>query len=141
MNPTEVFAILKYGVNILLVGLGFLSFEDISHESKPDQQRAFQEKVNYVEKLHHNELELLTNTYYADNNYFIDETNYSKSLLLNKPTPANLNMPYIIDICRNNGCITSKEVYILKGKYANHYEIIIIQDNEDSKNASFRTSI
>lgn len=135
MNLTEAFAILKYGVNILLVGLGILSFEDISHEIKSEQQILFTEKVNYVERLENEELEMMTNGYYPDRGYFKNVNNYSDSPIFNKPINSTSDNSFSInDICLTDSDPFSEEFILVDSEYSNSFEIIIVQDKADIKN-------
>ena len=75
MILTNFFTITKYGVNIILAVLGFISFEDVNQQSssKIDQNIPVIEHVNYVDELRVDEQSTSNNLYYADSFYFINE--------------------------------------------------------------------
>jgi len=81
MILANFFTVLKYGANIILAVLGFISFEDLNQKSSRnfDQNISVVEHVNFVEELRMDEQTASKKMYYADNFYFTNEKNLPQS--------------------------------------------------------------
>lgn len=136
MIVSEVFAILKYGINILLVGLGILSFEDISHETKL-------EDINFVERLECKDREFRNDTYYANKGYLLTEPTSSDNPMVKEEFHSFSKNSETSDICLNDANDYTEDIYIIESEIPHNKEVLIILNNDKFSSETYflQTSI
>ena len=125
--------IVKYGVNIFLAVMGFISFDDINQKPNHtiDQNHSLIENVNYVEAPQDGEFTFSEKLCYASFNYSIPEKGQQEALfakqsdyLIEEDFPEfNIHFREIL--------ADSEKFFILENESIKDFEVLVLQESEN----------
>ena len=132
MILANLITIAKYGINIFLAILGFISFDDINQKTinNIDQNNPTIENVNYVESLQEGDYSLSKSLYYADQFYFDTEKDYPDVQIANQIDDSFQKAPPELNVCNDNDLAVLEDCLILKSDIIKDFEILILQVND-----------
>jgi len=124
--------IVKYGINIFLAVMGYISFDDINQRSinNIDQNNPDIENVNYVEKLQGEELALSESLCYADQFYFNSEKDHPDVQIANQIDYLCEKKPVEFVGLMENSFEVLESYFILEPVNIKDFEILVLQESD-----------